>query len=564
MKILLKNQNNNVVASKMKFGIMCRGATLQNWQAVAVRQLLEHGFSCALLIVDDNEEPPVTIFRKLKRYFSSVGLYRFYRRFFFRPKALESVSLTAISGMEKVEVLRCKTAKKGYSEYFAPGDVERIKERRLDFILRFAFNIIRGDILRAAGYGIWSFHHDDEQKYRGGPPGFWEIMKNDPVTGAVLQRLTEKLDGGIVLKKGFFPTVHHSWTGAIDDLYFRTADWPLSVCRDILNGTADYLDAQPSATSAKIYKAPKNVEMLRFGLKILSNKITFHYRELFRPEDWNVGVAEVVSDGMTGSVGKHVVWLPPSSGACYFADPFAFLSDEKLNILFENYDYKSRKGKVSMVVFQEGETSSPKTVIEESFHLSYPFVLDHNGETCCIPEAADSGGIRLYRYDPAEECFLFEKVLIDGFPGVDPTVFKFGDKWWLFATHKERSNTDLYGFFADDLYGPYKPHEGNPVKRDIRSARPAGTPYWNNGCLIRPAQDCSRTYGGRTVLNRIIELTEERFAEEPAGYIEPLHDTPYTKGLHTFSIVGGYTIFDGKRFKFNRHHFRFMLKKKLI
>jgi len=44
-------------------------------------------------------------------------------------------------------------------------------------------------------FGVWSWHHGDEDKYRGGPPAFWEIVNADPVTGALLQRLTERLDG---------------------------------------------------------------------------------------------------------------------------------------------------------------------------------------------------------------------------------------------------------------------------------------------------------------------------------------------------------------------------------
>ena len=38
------------------------------------------------------------------------------------------------------------------------------------------------------------------------PPGFWEIHNGDPVTGVILQRLTETLDGGVVLHAGWFKT----------------------------------------------------------------------------------------------------------------------------------------------------------------------------------------------------------------------------------------------------------------------------------------------------------------------------------------------------------------------
>ena len=75
------------------------------------------------------------------------------------------------SYIKNVKKIHCKTFKKGkFSEYFTNSDINEIKNQHLDFILRFSYGIIRGKILDSAKYGIWSFHHDDEKKYRGGPP----------------------------------------------------------------------------------------------------------------------------------------------------------------------------------------------------------------------------------------------------------------------------------------------------------------------------------------------------------------------------------------------------------
>src|SRR5213596_456309 len=55
--------------------------------------------------------------------------------------------------------------------------------------------------------------------------------------------------------------------------------------------------------------------------------------------------------------------------------------------------------------------------------------------------------------------------------------------------------------------GPWRPHPGNPVKVDVRSSRPAGGPFLFGGNLYRPAQDCSRTYGGGITINRVTHLS---------------------------------------------------------
>jgi len=49
-------------------------------------------------------------------------------------------------------------------------------------------------------------HHGDNDYYRGGPAYFWEVYERNPLSGAILQVLTEHLDAGMVLCKGQFAT----------------------------------------------------------------------------------------------------------------------------------------------------------------------------------------------------------------------------------------------------------------------------------------------------------------------------------------------------------------------
>ena len=51
------------------------------------------------------------------------------------------------------------------SQIFDAKSVATIASYNLDFILRFGFNIIRGEILEVPRYGVWSFHHDDEKNF---------------------------------------------------------------------------------------------------------------------------------------------------------------------------------------------------------------------------------------------------------------------------------------------------------------------------------------------------------------------------------------------------------------
>ena len=546
----------------LSFGIMCNGFLFQRWQADCIKLLLKNNFVCALLIIDDNPLVRKTFLQKAGRYFNTKGFYNFYQRFFFRPKSKELVCLE--KELKNVAVIKCRTNKKKYSEYFTQEDQEKTRSAKLDFILRFAFNIIRGEILDCSKFGIWSFHHDDEKIYRGGPPGFWEIYKNDNINAAILQRLTNRLDAGIVLKKGFFKTVDHSYSGNIDNLYFGAAEFPLQVCKNILNGVFDKDKFKESQTKAPVYKSPYNWQMFKFLLKIFVNKLKFHYSELFRTEDWNIGVLKHPAFKiLQGGITKDVFWMPENKKGGYFADPFAFQDGKNLQVVFEDFSYFDRKGIISGITFSgDGFDGPVKPLIEEKCHLSYPYIFTYKNEVFCIPESAGCGKINLFKFNRKTSGFDFVTTLLENTDAVDPTIIFYEKRWWLFFTKTDYSNTKLYIYFSENLNNKFLPHKNNSVKTDVRSARPAGTPFFHEGHLFRPAQDCSVTYGGRIVVNRILKLSPTEYNEIEVTTIEPLKGQEYNKGLHTFAAAGDYTIIDGKRFVFNRNNFIFQLRKK--
>ena len=95
------------------------------------------------------------------------------------------------------------TDQKQWSDYFDESDVDKIRDFKIDVLIRSGFGILRGSILDTAKYGIWSYHHGDSELNRGGPAAFWESMQSAPVTGSMLQILSEDLDNGEVLCRSY-------------------------------------------------------------------------------------------------------------------------------------------------------------------------------------------------------------------------------------------------------------------------------------------------------------------------------------------------------------------------
>lgn len=529
----------------IRFGIMCNGAVFPAWRASCLRKLLAlDNVELALLIMDGDSLTASNNWKKLKNF--GKLLWYIYRFFFVRHSSRATRPVDMAATLAQVPSIHCKVIRKGkFSQYFSEADIVEIRKYDLDFILRFGFNIIRGEILQVARFGVWSFHHGDEEKYRGVPPGFWEIYKGDNVTGAILQRLTDRLDGGIVLKKGFFRTINTSHVRNRDAIYFGSTDWPAQVCIDIQNGCADYLDASPSKTSAPIFRAPDNVQMMSFLLKVIRNFFLELYNLLFTYDQWNIGIVDnPIHVFLTPGARPRVQWLPAPARGKFAADPFAIRRDKDIHILFEDYDYRTSKGRISAMSIHKKSLSPSKVVIDAPFHMAYPYLLEYKDQIYCVPETGEAQEVSLYRANEFPNTWVKVTTLIKDFAGVDSTVFRHEGRWWLLAKDGAH-NHKLMAWHAPDLFGPWKPHVANPIKVDIRSARPAGTPFIHDGHLYRPAQDCSEIYGGKIVLNRVIRLTPTEFKEEQIAVVEPYKNSPYPDGLHTISAAGDVTIIDG-------------------
>ncbi|HTL81827.1 MAG TPA: hypothetical protein VL651_09000 [Bacteroidia bacterium] len=542
---------------EIRVALLCRGTAFDAWEAESVKQVMSLPYVKIVLLV--NEKPEATskpsFFKKIVDYPWSILSWRLLNRFRLKIPANQKVDLTnELKGIPSIEVLPERKGK--FSEYFSEHDLRKVKEHAPDLILRFAFNILRGEILTVAKYGVWSFHHADEQIIRGGPAAFWEIYFNLPKTGAILQRLTEKLDGGIILRKGYFRTIRRSYKANLDQLLMGTTSWMKQAVIDVHNGISPAENGTPVATNAVLYKFPRNRQMFRFRWIQRKEKWKFHFAELFKAEKWTVAILDQSpTELLEGGIVRKPDWLTEMPRGKYIADPFGWRdADGKLQVVAEEYDYKKRKGVISAVRGDE-----KKNLLPEKHHLSYPFVLRSGKEIKILPEAFQSG--ELSAYDLAGN----KKVILKNFAAVDATPIEYKGKWWLFCTEGgDLSNTALHIFHADSFDGEWKPHENNPVKWDISSARPAGTLFVANGKLYRPSQDCSTTYGAAVVLNEITDLSEKNFSEKQVSRIETGQSWKFNKGLHTVSIVDDKTILiDAKRYEFNLPNFSYKLGQKL-
>lgn len=265
---------------------------------------------------------------------------------------------------------------------------------------------------------------------------------------------------------------------------------------------------------------------------------------------WAIGIVrEPIDIFLEDGARPRINWLDPPEPGKYLADPFGAVRNQTLYILCEEYDYQVHKGRIVWIeVAEENRASKPRVAIELPVHMSYPYLLQHQGEIYCIPETYQAQEISLYKAQEFPSKWTRVATLVSNFAGVDSTVFAYEGRWWLACVDEHAGSFDrLFLWHAPDLSGPWRGHERNPVKTDPSSSRPAGTPFVHDGLLYRPSQDCSQTYGGRIVLNRVLKLTPTEFREEQAAVVKPDVNGPYPDGVHTLSSIGDITLVDGKR-----------------
>lgn len=281
----------------------------------------------------------------------------------------------------------------------------------------------------------------------------------------------------------------------------------------------------------------------------------------FRKDYWRPGIVDAPMDFILqrGTLADLPVrWLPLPPAGCFHADPFALWRDEHLHVFVEAFDYRVRVGTIEVLVFDRAlRLIDHGPVLSEPWHLSYPYLVEWEGETWMLPEAHMSRALRLYRAVDFPFRWETAAVLQMDQVTIDPTVIHHGGLWWMFsAAGRTVAEADgrLSIHFADRLTGPWHPHPHNPVHISQRGGRPGGSARIIDGQLMVPLQDCTRTYGGSVLPLWFDALTPDRFSARMGAPLEPLPGyAPYNRGLHTISAAGDRTLIDVKRITMTPH-----------
>ena len=206
--------------------------------------------------------------------------------------------------------------------------------------------------------------------------------------------------------------------------------------------------------------------------------------------------------------------------ASFVADPFLVHADDRWHLFFEVLNRRNGRGEIGLATSSDlSAWRYERIVLAEPFHLSYPQVFEWQGTHYMVPEAHQTRTIRLYRADPFPTRWTLVGTLMSGRAFSDATLFRHGDRWWLFTeTSEPRRHDTLRLYHAEDLSGAWQEHPASPiVEGDPCTARPAGPVVTTDGGLVRFAQVCTPRYGVSVNAFEITTLTTTAYAERPVS-----------------------------------------------
>jgi hypothetical protein len=535
----------------LRIGVMLDELTVPAWVEHVLSQVQASSIArIELLILNGERREPPTLPQRVSRLWrgSLFDRYMQWDQARFRRTGSPFEPRDASPLLSTVPRLVSNPIRRVHEHRFPEDELKAIRAAELDVLLRFGFRIIRGDILRAARYGVWSYHHGDNLRFRGGPCAFWEMYQACPETGVVLQRLTSRLGAGDVLARSWTASNLLSLELNRASNYWKGAAFVPRALRSLRAGTLQSQGEAPRPVGP-VYRTPTNPQMIWFGARLLARRVRESLEYRLRDDIWFIAYryADKPIDPGRPRLSDFRTIVPPPGH--FYADPCAATVDGVDYIFIEDFIHAAGKGIIAcMRVTAEGVDGDVVPVLESATHLSYPFVFEWNGTWWMIPEASSTNAVTLYRATAFPYHWEREADLLTGVHAVDTTLVMRNGNWYLFAGISECGGStcdELFLFCATSPLGPWRPHPMNPLVSDVRRARPAGRLFCHEGRLIRPSQNCSRTYGGSLVFSEVLELTPERYRERRIGELMP-DWYPGQTGCHTYSASGQLEVFDAK------------------
>ena len=427
----------------------------------------------------------------------------------------------------------------------AKQNISELKEYDLDLLIAFELNKPSQILSQASRLGLLSFYHDEQNQKFKYPICFEEVLKKQNKTSFNILHVAPQTQKVVRILKGSFVT-HSFFLTNQRNLFLRRNFYMQKILKDIhqgknLNGKSLKLESQINKIAT-----PRIMDQFRYIIhvsSIIKNRILNRF--INKRDNWNVGIN--FSNWKDFDFIKSIIFKNPDGH--YLADPFILKEGAETYCFVEDYDWSKGKGSIAAYQISSGDPINLGIVLEESFHLSFPYIFKYESKIYMLPESSDNMDIRIYESVEFPTKWKLKTIIKENVSAADSMIFSRNGMWWLFSNINPIGGRDycseLSIFYTDNpIDGEWMPHEKNPVIFDPSSARNGGM-VLDNDSLYRVGQiQTFGMYGGGGVsINQIVELTPSSYKEQSVLKLYPKFQQGI-KGAHHLHSDGGITAFD--------------------
>ncbi len=522
---------------------------LPNWKIRIIYGIMQDAnFDLSFVFNAKKEVDTITGFRFQKNSLGTLLLQLqklVERKLFFREVKIQETE-NSIAYLKQISSLKINIKIKNQYD-IEPEHSNFIKSLELDLLLNLESNETSGSIINYSKYGVWTLRYVDAKMQRVGPIGFWEILFKEPSVGVSLQRHTIHPEESYIIDKANFNR-HWSVVKTEAMVLEATVSLVLKNLRKLsLEKSIPTLYKYDSFTykAPNLYFSAKYIYSFYFYLSNRLFKNCLTYFKGIRYDCWTLFIGEGNFLEAKPTDMKPVE-LPKNE---FWADPFFFTYLDTKYVFFENYSYKTKRGKISCGILKDEKVINVVDVLVLDYHLSFPFIFEEDGSIYLMPETSENKRLEIYRCTDFPTVWELFSTAFEGEAVADTVLFNdTQNQKWLFMNKRIVPSTsmenELYIYKIDSLkLTDIQPHSQNPVIIDCRSARNAGPIFEHKGRLFRPSQrNVDGIYGRALNINKIEKLTLDDYIEKSVGIFKPDFNNDLVGMHHLHQFDGNFVI----------------------
>jgi hypothetical protein len=345
---------------------------------------------------------------------------------------------------------------------------------------------------------------------------------------------------------GDIPTQNYFFMN--ENLMFCTV---FNLIQRYIQGEVHLASHPKSRVDEKLYLSPSTIKLTDIIVyannRILRKVISFKNKLFGKQLLWNIyfGIGNNFEDIANQSITYKKIDNPPNY---FLADPFLFSHKEQGFCLAEAFDLRRKKGMISKLIYSDNTLKFDRIVLEEEFHLSFPYIFEYQNRMYMCPETSEISEVRLYLYDEQLKTWEFYSTLLTNISAVDSLIFEKNGYWWLMFSVDPiglgNYTSELHLYYSTSPIGSnWSKHPQSPVSLSSTNGRNAGLVILDDQIYRVAQKQGFNTYGKQVCLMHIDSIT-------PTDYSESVYrsELPYPNKLamasHHLDIKDNYIVRD--------------------